>query len=896
MHGSWKAGGTAVLLTLVSVALAYQLPAVLEFDLGRRFPSALAIENFHDTEQGYRWSRAASRIVFRDPGGFRDAVVELELSGFRPPAPERREPPLVVVEAAGESVRVRPPRRGIEWYALDARTSGWWSSDVDIHLRSETFSPGAGDDRALGVRVHRVRLTLPGLTDWTDWTGALTAPPLRQLLLSIVIVALVFQSCPPRPTMQSKPLVAACAIGLVLAGGFAFARVSTTLLVPIVAAVLVALTLVRFLTPSVARFANDVFRASVRSLLETVSGLARGRGAILALLTIIGVWASYRSTPHVEIDLGSGTTAEIAQRFGPLDREGDVTFRRARVGATLDLRDFGSGSPWTIAIHASATGTNTSGPSRPSGTSGVLMRIAGHDLVANVTPNWARYELDVPASSTGWRSAHVLTFPGLGAGTVLRIDRVEIERGGSFPALRSLVLVLGATLLVSAALRSTTAGAIFAIFIVTALVREPVVTIPFLPTLFLGAIATLFLGAGARGFVDVAARRKFLPELSPLAVSIALGGFTLWFAALASPLYAGGHYGFHTNIAEEIWHGRFLHYYLPYPGSMLSRQPQWDHLIVPHSCMFHTVAAPFAALPRPWFHVVTKLFLASLLFGISLATALVATRMASARAAAYAAFASVFVPTGFQLLGLGHLMTLFSTWASTLALGFIVIHIDELRERAVFGWTLALVSLCFVSYTGTLVFASITLVAACAVLYTRHPELAKRLSSLIVIGWGVSFLLYYIHWTLPFVRDSLPALLSGSGSEAGIDVLARVSSQPGKLAYTFGSPLVPVVGLIGLVGLIGPSPARAGHAQRGVLLVSWGGILVVFSALDVLFNFLLKHHYFTYPVIAVGIGLALGWLHEKSWLFRVITAVFVVSLVWMGLQEAVAVARGVILQ
>ena len=455
------------------------------------------------------------------------------------------------------------------------------------------------------------------------------------------------------------------------------------------------------------------------------------------------------------------------------------------------------------------------------------------------------------------------------------------------------MLILGATLLVAAALRSTAAGAIFAVFVVTALVREPVVTLPFLPTLFLGAIATLFLGAWARGFLDVSARGNFLPELAPLAVSIALGGFILWFAALAFPLYVGGHYGFHTDIAEEIWQGRFLHYYLPYPGSMLSRQPQWGHLIIPHSCLFHTVAAPFAALPRLWFHLVTKLVLASLLFGISLATALVATRAASSdaagaggsgRAAAYAALASVFVPTGFQLLGLGHLMTLFGTWASTLALGFIVIHIDALRERAVFAWTLALISLCFVSYTGSLLFASLTLVAACVVLYGRHPQLAKRLSSLMVIAWGVSFLLYYIHWTLPFVRDSLPALLSGSGSDTGIDVLARVSAQPRKLAYTFGSPLVPLIGLVGL------SLARG---ERRVLLGSWGGILLAFSALDVLFNFLLKHHYFTYPVVAVGIGLGLSWLHEKGWLGRAITALFVVSLIWMGLQEAVAVARGV---
>ena len=105
------------------------------------------------------------------------------------------------------------------------------------------------------------------------------------------------------------------------------------------------------------------------------------------------------------------------------------------------------------------------------------------------------------------------------------------------------------------------------------------------------------------------------------------------------------------------------------------------------------------------------------------------------------------------------------------------------------------------------------------------------------------------------------------------------------LAYTFGATLVPVIGLAGL------SLARG---ERRVLLACWAGILVAFSGLDVLFNFLLKHHYFTYPVVAVGMGLALNWLHEKGWLGRAITALLVVSLVWMGLLEAVAVARGMI--
>ncbi len=146
MRGSWKAGGTAVFSTLVSVALAYQLPAVVELDLGRSFPSALAIENFHDTEQGYRWTRAESRIVFRDPGGFRDAVVELELSGFRPPAPERAQPPIVVVEVAGESVRVRPAA---------AASSG---------TRSMRAPPGGGAPMSTSIytrkRSRRARATI----------------------------------------------------------------------------------------------------------------------------------------------------------------------------------------------------------------------------------------------------------------------------------------------------------------------------------------------------------------------------------------------------------------------------------------------------------------------------------------------------------------------------------------------------------------------------------------------------------------------------------------------------------------------------------------------------------------------------------------------------------------
>jgi hypothetical protein len=867
MHGSWKAGGVAVLLTLVSVTLAYQLPAVIELDLGRGFPSALAVDNFHDTEQGYRWTRARSRIVFRDPGASRRARVEVELSGFRPPGLPL---PLVVIEASGDITRVEPSRR-IAWYGLDTSTRGWWSSDLELRLRSETFSPGAGDDRALGVRVQHARLTIPG--------GA--APPLRQLSSSLVLVALLFVGC-RRPAWrgQASPRAGAWlagSAGIALGVGFALARGITTWIVPALATLLVALAVARILVPSAYQLAVDVVAAATRALVDSVAVLVRRRTLALASIALASLAASYAFSPVVELDLGSGALTPIARRFGPLDREGDVTFRLARAGASVDVRDFGATRPWKIFVHASARGESARG---------VVLRTADKDLVADVFPEWTRYELDVPAPSMGWRSGRVLLFPGLGANTQLFVDRIEIDRGRSLPGVRASVVVLGASLLVAAALRSSHAGTIFSLLVAAALARDPALGIPFLPILFLGTVATFLLAGWSRGVIEVASKRGLLPDLSPAAVSIALAGFVAWFVAIASPLYVGGHYGFHTDIAEEIWQGQFLHYFLPYPGSMLSRQPQWDHLIVPHSCLFHTVVSPLAALPHEWFHLVTKLFLASLLFGIALGCALVATLVGGARTGMYAALASVLVPTGSQLLGLGHLMTLFGTWASTLALGFIVVQAEQLSRRRGLAVALALLVVCFLSYTGSLLFTSVVLAASCTFMLARKesPALAKRLVSALLVAWGLAFLLYYIHWTLPFVRDSLPALLGGSGSDPGIDVWARVVAQPRKLAYTFGSALLPLVGLSGLFLATG---------ARRVILVSWGAILVVFMGVDVVFNFLLKHHYFTYPVVAVGFGLALGWLHEKNWLTRVIAALGVVYLLWMGIHAAASVANGV---
>ena len=110
-----------------------------------------------------------------------------------------------------------------------------------------------------------------------------------------------------------------------------------------------------------------------------------------------------------------------------------------------------------------------------------------------------------------------------------------------------------------------------------------------------------------------------------------------WLAATTAPLYRGGHFVFHSAIAEEIWKGRFLVYYLPYPGSMLSQQAQWGNVVVPHPALYHTLVAPLAALPRAAFFTAEKVVLALLLAAMVWGAAALAARVGPPGAATAAA-------------------------------------------------------------------------------------------------------------------------------------------------------------------------------------------------------------------------------------------------------------------
>jgi hypothetical protein len=409
------------------------------------------------------------------------------------------------------------------------------------------------------------------------------------------------------------------------------------------------------------------------------------------------------------------------------------------------------------------------------------------------------------------------------------------------------------------------------------------VVTPFIPTWCGIAAASALLGGLLRGLFTVAERRG-LPALPAGALAAVALGFGAWLTAMAFPLYRGGHFVFHSSVADEIWNGRFLTYYLPYPGSMLSRQAQWGGVIVPHSCLYHTLVAPLAALPQAWFYLAEKTVLALMLASMTFMAGVLGLRLGGPAAAAAASIVFACLPPTYQLMGLGHLLTSFGCWASALALVFLVFFLSRLGERRYWWTAVALLSLCFLSYTAALLFTGVVLSAVVAILLWKEPRAARSLTTATVAAALVAFGLYYVSWTWPFLTESVPTLL-GRQSARGVPWY-RLAQIPDNLTYTYGSFLVPAAGFGGL--------ALVSGLRERLLLWAWAAILVPFSFGNIFFNFLHKHHYFVMLPIAVGVGLLLAALQRRGRLGRWLSVLLTLALAVLGTRMALATALGCI--
>ena len=796
----------------IAVALGYQLDRPLRIRLGTGFLDARVARGLYGAEEDFRWTGEQGAIVVPEPGPRRRARVEVDLQAWRP---RGEKAPQVWVEAGGARVLARPITEP-QTVSLETTTSGLWSSDLDVRVRSEVFTPGGGDDRPLGVRVRELRL-LPLHPGW-----GLRGVPLRPLVLTALLVPLLFTFL----ARTGAPSRAAFALGLasaVLAGiGFALARAHAAAAVLPVLVAMAALEAVPRFAPGPCRVLGQAVTEAGRAFTSGMRSLWSWPALVVAVGASLAVVGAYLTQPLLVIDPTSRAGAAVLLGLGSQGGDDTQRFRHLRRGSAVDLRDFGSGPSWRVRASLDASRALP----RPL----ALLRVGAQEATSDAAPPWTTVEL-AAASPAGLHSGLVLEFPAAALPIDLRLLRIEVDRGKSLPSPYALICVLGAAFLLAGAMAIAGAGppavwstaAVTTGVLVLAVRVEPLATVPFLPAAFGIAGAAALFSALSLGVARLARGRgtSLIPPHAALAAAAL--GFAAFWATTAYPLYRGGHFVFHSSIAEEIWHGRFLLFYLPYPGSVLSHQAQWTNLIVPHPCLYQTLVSPLAAFPREWFYFLEKGVLAFLLAGNVLVTSLLALRVGGERSAIFAAALAASIPASYQLLGLGHLMTILGVWAFALAFAYLALRFDALPERRTLFGAAALLTLCFLSYFAGLLFALVVLGSAAAGLRRTHPGPVRALLVASALAAVAAFALYYVHWTWPFLSQSVPRFVSRATAQGAtrdtvavtIPLFRRLVRITEQLQYTFGTSLVPILGLLGL-GL------AHGRAAR-TLLVAWGG-------------------------------------------------------------------------
>jgi hypothetical protein len=864
-------GARVALAAALATLLGYQWPRPWTVSPGAAESDAVFL-GFYPAEGSIRWSPDHAQIRFPDPAPGIPVRVDLELAGWRP---RGAAAPLVRISTGGASTSARPDRRG-ETIHVEATPSGIWNSDLVLDLDSETFTPGAGDPRRLGVQVRSARLVPLG-----GWPRRAPLAPVAGAALAASLAFLLAERAGARTR-------SAYALGLGLAAvlglGPALAPLRAAIWVPRAAATLGLLVGGALLRPREARAIGDAVAGSVASLAAGFRALLCPEMALLGVLGTAGLVVAHRARPVVDFDIGSDRTAWLAHDFGAFDASDGHRFRTAR-GARLDLRDFGGGSTWRIDVTAAADGGDERDVEVARALDAGARARVGSD-------RWTKATL-APAPGIGWRPGPLLSVAE-GAPVPLRVDRVRIDRRGGWPAGRvaagvAIASLLGALAFLTAGLSrrvSISAGALLWVAQDAALWDDPGVVIPFVARFAAIVAIAALLSATITVAVGMRGRRA-----DPAVIAAAAAGFVAWCSATMFPLYRGGHFLFHSAIAEEIWKGRFWIYYLPYPGSMLSQQAQWGNVIVPHPCLYQTLVAPLAALGRPAFLLAEKGLLALLFGSLVFVCAALAQRVAGGTAARWSAVTFVALVPTYQLLGLGHLMTILGVWASSLALLYLVGHVARLHEPSVWRVAVLLFAFCFLSYFAALLFTGLVLVLFLATLHCLERGLARPLLSALVAATILAFGLYYAYWFWPFLSESLPALVAGSGDAVKVHdryLLSRLLSQPGKLDYSYGSLLVPLAGLVGLLRL------RTARPRERRLLVLWLLILPIVTGMDLFFNFLLKHHYYVMVPVAVGVGALLARLAERGVPGRAAAVAGLLAIVWLGAGTAVQVAIGAI--
>lgn len=183
----------AFVLAPALLLLRWQIapPSVSSLDLGDPGVSASHFYNVeHSPEHAFRWSRELSAVSL--PALASSQVVSLTLNPARPAGEAMPHVHLLVNGRQAGDIVLQPG-----WQTYTVSVGAGLGPDIRLVLESDTFYPGAGDRRRLGVATAIIS------TAATQNRLGILLPPLLWLLLGLVTPLLAWwaarlSACPPR--------------------------------------------------------------------------------------------------------------------------------------------------------------------------------------------------------------------------------------------------------------------------------------------------------------------------------------------------------------------------------------------------------------------------------------------------------------------------------------------------------------------------------------------------------------------------------------------------------------------------------------------------------------------------------------------------------------------------
>jgi hypothetical protein len=417
-------------LTAAAVTAAYQVarPVVVSFDAA--WPTPVSTRGVFPVENGFRWTSGPSAMRVAGPGPRRAVTVQATVSAWRP----RGAPPTQARLSTGgaSALAVVGPAPAELSVTTETGASAW--GEVEVRFESDTFAPGSGDPRRLGVRVHRLRVAPVSGPLAPGW------PPPLPVAWAVAAVLLAWQAMARTVAESRHARRAGIAAALAIAAGLALARAWTVWLLPVMAAAGAVWVVLAALRPRPLVTAARTLGEAAVHFGQAVRALDARRLAALAVLAAAAVTAAYRLQPVVVIPVGDGRETAFEHGLGSFDSVDGVRLRHLVGRATLDLRDLGAGD-WRVSVTAAA-------PGEPRALA--LASAGGRTLEAPLGPAWSRHTLAVHAPA-GWRSGVVLELPGSRRDDIW-VREVHVDRGAAWPSLRIVTLACVTGVLLAVAL------------------------------------------------------------------------------------------------------------------------------------------------------------------------------------------------------------------------------------------------------------------------------------------------------------------------------------------------------------------------------------------------------------------------------------------------------------